>query len=189
MVVSSMATCTIQTLQQAMSRVDARDYIDLSLQEQHWGQMAFTKLAARSLEAEAQACARPQSAPTAPYLVARRALTLVQRVTQLHFAAYGVTDSQAGQIRTQIQAIAGRIWDARPQPQSSTGGLQQLSGLSEEQRAALAARLAEPGASAELLARLAPLPRHDTPPTHRVRPSDAHRHQPPPAAQGPGPRP
>ncbi|MFD9566035.1 hypothetical protein [Streptomyces sp. NPDC059994] len=186
--VSSMATCTIQTLQQAISRVDARDYIDLTLREQHWGQTAFTKLAARSLEANAPA--GPQSEIAAPYLAAHRALTLVQRVTQLHFAAYGVTDGQAEQIRTQVQAIAGRIWDARPQPQSSTGGMQQLSGLSEQQRAALAARLAEPGASAELLARLAPpLPRQDTPHTHRARPGEAHRHQPPPPAQGPGPRP
>ncbi|MFD9566995.1 hypothetical protein [Streptomyces sp. NPDC059994] len=191
LVVSSMATCTIQTLQQAMSRVDARDYIDLTLQEQHWGQMAFTKLAARSLEAEAPA--GPQSDLASPYLLAHRSLTLVKGVTQLHFRAYGVTDGQAEQIRTQVQAMAERIWAARPQPTSSTGGLQQLSGLSEQQRAALAARLAQPGVSSELLARLASqhprAPRPDVPPPHRARPGDQHRQQPPPPAQGPGPRP
>ncbi|MEU5437264.1 hypothetical protein AB0G73_28335 [Streptomyces sp. NPDC020719] len=181
-----MATCTVQTLQQAMSRVDARDYIDLSVQEQHWGQTAFTKLAAKSLEAGAQA--GPPSEPAAPYLLAHRTLTLVQRVTQLHFAAYGITDGQAEQIRTQILAIADRIWTARPQPQSSTGGLQQLSGLSEQQRAALAARLAQPGAVEGLVARLTPPPaRPNTPP--RPGSADPHRHQPPPPAQGPGPRP
>ncbi|MGX5185733.1 hypothetical protein ACWKT5_23650 [Streptomyces avermitilis] len=152
--VSSMTTLSIQTLQAVQSRLDPRDFIDLTAQEQHWGQEAFARLTEKVLQRAVQD-QPPGMDPVQPYLRLYGSLLQIRNIPNIRFSALGVPLVQAEQVRSAIRTMAERIYASRPRPKPRDvdAALQRLRNLSPEQKAELPTRLAEAEARAALAGR------------------------------------
>ncbi|MFD7552457.1 hypothetical protein [Streptomyces sp. NPDC059816] len=151
--ISSMTTLSVQTLQAVQSRLDPRDFIDLTAQQQHWGQRAFAKLTDQALRRAVQEQS-PLLSPLDPYMRLHRSLLYIRHVPNFQFENLKVDEGHIEPIRTAIRAMAEQVLASVPRPRPEPGGaeaaLDRLRSLSSAQRAALPARMAEPEARAEL---------------------------------------
>ncbi|MFF5019525.1 hypothetical protein [Streptomyces sp. NPDC001165] len=149
--VSSMTTLSIQTLQAVQSRLDPRDYIDLTAQEQHWGQEAFAGLTEKVLQQAVQE-QPPGMEPVEPYLRLCGSLLYIRHIPNIQFFGLGVPETQVEQVRSAIRAMAERVYASRPRPKPRDvdAALERLRNLSPKQKAELPTRIAEPGARAAL---------------------------------------
>ncbi|MEW2498516.1 hypothetical protein AB0942_34040 [Streptomyces nodosus] len=152
--VSSMTTLSIQTLQAVQSRLDPRDFIDLTAQEQHWGRDAFARLTERVLQRAVQD-QPPGMDPVEPYLRMTGSLLQIRNIPNIRFSGLGVPLEQVEQVRSATMDMAMRVYVSRPRPKPRDvdAALERLRNLSPGQKAELPTRMAEPEARAALAGR------------------------------------
>ncbi|MGP3951261.1 hypothetical protein ACTWP8_21775 [Streptomyces sp. 7N604] len=155
--VSSMTTLAVRSLQAVRGRFDPRDFVDLTMQERHWGTRAFDKLTVQVLEREARNL--PTQDPAGPFLRMHRSLARVTRMPQTGFAGFGVAAEQAEEVRSAIVAMAERVARAAPETEGPDSGvLQRLLVLPESERAAMRAWLDAQGIDAAYVGSRVPSP-------------------------------
>lgn len=176
--VSSMTTLSIQTLQAVQSRLDPRDFIDLTAQQQHWGQEAFARLTEKVLQ-RAVHDQPPGMDPVEPYLRMCGSLLQIRLIPNIRFSGLAVPLKQIEQVRSATMDMAVRVYASRPRPKpvDVDAALERLRNLSPEQKAELPTRMAAPEARAALAGRrptaVPPPPPLPTPTEQPVRPAAA----------------
>jgi hypothetical protein len=134
-----MTTLAVHSLQDVRRRFDPRDFVDLTMQIQHWGAEAFGRLTVKVLDQESRNLPA-QADRASPYLHMHRSLGQVTRISETGFEGAGVRVAQAEEVRTTLTAMAEQVARAAPKSRGPSGeALQQLLALPESDRAAMRA--------------------------------------------------